>query len=417
MIVKPAGICVNASSVCQLKCPECTSAVYVRRMKEKGVERYLRAADFESLLGENTWVRTVNFVSLGELFLNPDLVEMLRCAFERNVEVLIDAVNLNDAGDEALEALVRYKVRSLLVSIDGASDDVYRTYRVGGDLSRVLENVRKINDYKREYDSPFPFLTWKFIIFGFNEHEISAARELAGRLDMQFMPDIGTCGAGSELYPEDPARMKYRALDSVFSPIRDRELVRGLLGYASVEEFQKLYGSHNRQGACPFLFVAPFVNHDGTMLGCCYTDPENAFGGNAFDEGLLDCVNSEKMRRARRMLVGGARAGGDVPCSSCWVYEDMVNGGGRLEAERWTWREPFMESKVKDLARFQGRCLALERHVKGLEARLELLESDLAARDDALLHTEAHAAQLEQAVSSRPTARIKARVKRLFGNR
>ena len=430
VIVNPTSICINASSICQLRCPECTSAVYVRRINERGIDRYLKATDFDSLLGDNPWLKTVNLVNYGELFLNPDLIKILKCAFERNVELLIDAVNLNNVSDKALEALVRYKVRSVLVSIDGASDLTYKKYRVGGNLDSVLENIRKISSYKKKYGSPFPFLTWKFIIFGFNEHEISMARELAYELDMQFMPDLGSCGAGSDLYPEDREQLNYRALDSVFSPVRDKELVRQVLGYASIEEFQQMHGVHNRQGTCSFLFVMPFVHHDGSILGCCYTDPDHAFGGNVFKEGLLNCINSEKMQYAREMLKGRVPAKPGIPCSNCWVYEDMRAGGSWLNTEQqWDWEESYVMKKVEELAYFRKQYWDLEKYMRrveseyqtkvneilAIEERQRIFEADLAAKDDALRHTLAHVTQLEEALASRPTTRLRKHIKRLFG--
>lgn len=410
VIVNPTCICMNASSICQLRCPECTSAVYVRRFQERGIDRYLKASDFNSLLCENPWLKTVNFVSYGELFLNPDLSKILQCAFERGVEILIDAVNLNNASKEALEALVRYKVRSVLVSIDGASTETYRKYRVGGNLDCVLENIRKINGYKKEYGSPFPFLTWKFIIFGFNEHEISVARELAHELDMQFMPDISSCGAGSDLYPDNREQMKSRALDSVFSPIRNKELVREVLGYASLEEYQQIHGVHNRQGTCSFLFVMPFVNHDGSILGCCYTNPDHAFGGNVFKEGLLDCINNEKMQYARAMLKGRVPAKPGIPCSDCWVYEDMKAEGSYLDMEHWDWEDSFVLKKVEELASCQKQYWDLERYARNLEA-------DNAAKDDALRRALERVTELEESSASRPSAMLNKYIKSLLGKR
>ena len=427
--INPTSISMNASSICQLRCPECTSAVYVRRMKERGVGRYLSATDFDSLLDDNPWLKMVNFVSYGELFLNPDIIEILKCAFERDVEVLIDAVNLNDASDKALEALVRYKVRSVLVSIDGASNETYKKYRVGGNLNAVLDNIRKINRNKNEYGSPFPFLTWKFIIFGFNEHEIHMARELAHGLDMQFMPDIGSCKAGSDLYPEDREQLNSRALDSVFSPVRDRELVKQVLGYASIEEYQQIHGVHNRQGTCSFLFKMPFVHHDGSILGCCYTDPDHAFGGNVFKEGLLNCINNEKMQYAREMLKGSAPAKPGIPCSNCWVYKDMKDGGSWLNAEQLDCEESYIMGKVRELADTRKQFWDLEKYtmrvereyqtkanaILAIEERQRILEVDIASKDDALRHTLAHVTQLEKALDSRPARRLRTCTKRLFG--
>ena len=57
-----------------------------------------------------------------------------------------------------------------------------KKYRVGGCLDRVFENVKKLNELKRKYNSPYPRLSWQFIIFGHNEEEIPLVKKMAPEL-------------------------------------------------------------------------------------------------------------------------------------------------------------------------------------------------------------------------------------------
>jgi MoaA/NifB/PqqE/SkfB family radical SAM enzyme len=52
-------------------------------------------------------------------------------------------VNLNNVKDAQLEALVKYRVKSMKVSIDGASQETYEQYRVGGNFDKVIANVKR----------------------------------------------------------------------------------------------------------------------------------------------------------------------------------------------------------------------------------------------------------------------------------
>jgi MoaA/NifB/PqqE/SkfB family radical SAM enzyme len=63
--------------------------------------------------------------------------------------------NLNDVRDEVLEGLVKYRVRAMTGSIDGASQETYAQYRIRGDFGTVIDNVKKINQRKRDYESRF----------------------------------------------------------------------------------------------------------------------------------------------------------------------------------------------------------------------------------------------------------------------
>ena len=95
-------------------------------------------------------------------------------------------VNFNHAREHVLEDLVKYQVRRITVSIDGASSETYQKYRVGGDFERVIANVRKLNEYKKAYKSEYPRLRWQFIVFDHNVHELRAAQDMAKSLGMDF---------------------------------------------------------------------------------------------------------------------------------------------------------------------------------------------------------------------------------------
>ena len=78
----------------------------------------------------------------------------------------------------------------MTVSLDGASQETYEIYRVGGAFERVINNIKAINAYKKQYKSAVPILLWQFVAFGHNEHEIAKAKTLATRLGMHFLREI-----------------------------------------------------------------------------------------------------------------------------------------------------------------------------------------------------------------------------------
>jgi hypothetical protein len=59
------------------------------------------------------------------------------------------------------------------------------------------------------------------------------------------------------------------------------------------------------QDICLQLWATPQVNWDGKILGCCRNFWAE-FGGNAFTDGLLDSIDSERMQYARRLSPIGA---------------------------------------------------------------------------------------------------------------
>ena len=309
--LRPASVRLEASSFCQLRCVSCpTTSGDIHPAVGSG---FLRFEDFRDFLERNSFVRRIELSNYGEIFLNPHLLKILEFAHGKGVGIsAANGVNLNNVGDEVLEALVKYEVRSLVCSIDGASQETYRVYRVRGNFDTVIANIRKINHYKQLHESKFPHLIWQFIVFGHNEHELPAARELAGVLGMRFKTKI--------------------SWDPKFSPIRDKEFVRAQTGEQAVtrEEYERVHGRKYAQDICEQLWDEPQINWDGKVLGCC-RNFWGDFGGNAFKDGLESSVNSEKMNYARDMLRGRAAAREDIPCTNCEMYLAMRDRSDFIE--------------------------------------------------------------------------------------
>ena len=278
----PTVIQIDASAHCQLACPSCPTASGATRAAMSA--GHLDPANFERLLAANPGLQEVELSNYGEMFLNPRLRELLRIAFERGVVLNANnGTNLNHASEETLEALVQCRFRSLSVSIDGASQESYARYRVNGDFERVIGNIEKINAYKRKHRSGFPQLTWQFIVFGHNEHEIEAAKALAGKLGMSFRPKISW---------DD------------FSPVRDAKLVQIQTGLrATRQEHYQATGVEFTRGICYQLWNAPVLNWDGRLLGCC-RNFWGEFGGNAFESGLKESLSASLIPAARQALMG-----------------------------------------------------------------------------------------------------------------
>jgi len=298
--VAPRRIRLEASSFCQLRCPSCpTTTGTIHPAIGSG---FLEFEHFRRLIDLNPLLEVVEISNYGEIFLNPQLLRILQYAHAKGVAITIEnGANLNNVRDELLEALVKYQVRILLCSIDGASRDTYRTYRVRGDFDTVIGNIEKINGFKQRYQSSLPHLIWQFVIFGHNEHEIPIAGRMAAQLGMEFRTKL--------------------TWDSDFSPIRDPAFVRTQTGGqpATREEFEDTYGEKYASGICHQLWDDPQINWNGKILGCC-RNFWGDFGGNAFTDGLMESVNNEKMMYARDMLSGRKPPRNDIPCTTCEMY-------------------------------------------------------------------------------------------------
>ena len=165
----------------------------------------------------NHVIEEVAFNCFGEVFINQDVVAMLRYGAERGVSFRFTSANFNHVSDEMIIALVECTVREVSIAFEGITQETYSIYRKRGKLDRVLDNIRKLNACKRACNSSLPELQWLWIIFGHNQFEIPRAREMAAELGMEFQTKL--------------------QWDSSYSPIRDPEqLKKDLDGGATSRE-------------------------------------------------------------------------------------------------------------------------------------------------------------------------------------
>jgi MoaA/NifB/PqqE/SkfB family radical SAM enzyme len=314
--VRPSRVALDLSTACQLKCPSCPTATGVIG---KGLGTgFLKLADFERFLHEHPWVRDIELSNWGEVFLNKDVEAILEVAHRRGVALRVDnGANLDRVSDRVLEAIVKYELRSLCCSIDGASQQVYGVYRVHGELDRVIGHIRRINAYKRQYRSPYPSLRWQYVAFGHNEHEIGKARKMARALGMQFYLKL----SWDDLYGE------------AFSRVRDRRRVEreSALGVADRHAYEEKFGLHYVAQSCHQLWLRPRINFDGRVLGCSINHWDDF--GNVFTQGLEASLAGEKMQRTKEMLMGLAQADPGSPCLRCQIYLSRCRKGAWVKPQ------------------------------------------------------------------------------------
>ena len=322
--IKPSKIRIEASSVCQLRCPSCPRTT--EAFQTVIGNGFLKFSDFKMLIDKNLWIKEIELSNYGEIFLNPEILEIIKYAYNRDVALRADnGTNLNNVSEDILESLVRYKFRSMTCAIDGASNETYKVYRVKGDFDTVIQNIKKLNLFKQQYKSRYPQLTWQFVPFGHNEHEIELAREMANSLDMNFHVNL--------------------TWDDGFSPLRNPEHTRKIAGAASREEYKRMYGVDYKRGICRDLWDAPQINWDGKILGCS-RNFWGDFGGNAFISGLYQSINSDKIKYARDMVLGKKPERDDIPCTTCDLYINMKADG------RWLTKPSFLMRAIYSFARW-----------------------------------------------------------------
>lgn len=242
----------------------------------------------------------IELYNWGEPLLNPDLPEMIRFAKSFNIHV-ISSTNLNTLSPELAEELARSGLDELLLSIDGATQETYEKYRVGGNLQRVLDNLEVLQSANARSSTPIA-LVWRTLLFSHNEHEIPLLRQMAAERGLPFELVHPRTDMGREIFEDPKAALE-----------RDSSWLAQTIEHAGYD----LAGMDRRKPmTCSRPWFEITLNWDGSILPCCHIcDPSYAFG-DANEESIAEIWNGERYRSGRADI---SRDAGSVPtvCRTC----------------------------------------------------------------------------------------------------
>ena len=91
----------------------------------------------------------LNLYNWGEPLLNKELFEMVKYSKNFKVNVSI-STNLNHFNNSICSDLVLSGLDHVVVSLDGTSQESVSKYQVGNDFKKVVANIKKLTNCKRE---------------------------------------------------------------------------------------------------------------------------------------------------------------------------------------------------------------------------------------------------------------------------
>lgn len=298
----PSVLTLEAANVCNLQCPGCFTGV-----GEVGRERSFMPLDlYRRLLGEmGDYLLQIEFYNWGEPLLHKEIHTMISEANERGIGTII-STNFSIRFDaERAERLVASGLAVLGVSLDGAEQESYEQYRVGGNLELVLQNCRLVNDAKKKLGSATPRMVWEFHVFPHNVDDIARARSMAKELEM----DIG--------------------------------VTKGWVGGAEWDPDGEFQHPKVPMGRCVALWDRGVVYNDGGVAPCCGTFyqqddmgrmkmNERGIGKRTFKEVWNDWSYLEARRLYRSRT--GSRSTKSLVCFDCPATKTWENYKGHLAA-------------------------------------------------------------------------------------
>ncbi|HED64547.1 MAG TPA: radical SAM protein [Planctomycetes bacterium] len=282
---------VETTSICNFRCPSCPLSMpeYDRPEKHLSLER------FEQVLDAFPTVEKVELQGIGEVFLNPCILDLIRAAKKRGLVVHTFSNASRIEPDTARQA-VESGLDVINFSLDGADEPTFRKARKGGTLARYKECVSHMVEARRALASATPQLGAMVVLSKRNVRQIPDLIAIAEGLGMDA---IIFTKMNASANPE---------LEPVLLDQADRDWIRSLPPHEGPLNVVWAYTpwTEGERRECPWPQMMTYVTVEGDVTPCCnYYDSRVLKLGNVFESSGEEIWNGEAYRAFRRSVWGG----------------------------------------------------------------------------------------------------------------
>ena len=269
----------------------------------------MKFEDFKKIIDQLAeYAIVVSISNWGEPFLNKDIFKMIKYAYSENIGTFISS-NFTTVSDRELDEIIDSKLEHLVISLDGASQETYSKYRIGGDFNKVTRNIKSLIAKKKHRSSKHPFVHWQFIVNRYNEHEIKKSKILAKEIGVDLISYYTRFKILNYLFSFDTIEAEK------WIPQINRE-------YALDYSKPYLVNKH-----CHFLWRMVVVNYDGGISPCCGTDDEKTDFGNILKEDFPNIWNNRYYQYSRRIFRKNGKKSYpnfETVCCNCRVFKKPI---------------------------------------------------------------------------------------------
>jgi len=278
----PVTVSIEPTTACNLRCPECPSGL---RSFSRNTGN-LKEDFFRRLTDElHRDLFYLIFYFQGEPYINPNFLDMVRHAHRRRI-FTITSTNGHFLNDENARRTVESGLDRLIISVDGATQETYEQYRVGGNLEQVLQGARNVVRWKRLLKSRRPHILFQFLVVRPNEHQIPDIFRLAKEIGVDEVKlktaQVYDYQHGNPLIPAQDRYARYR---------------RTTDGTWEVK--------HALARQCWKLWHACVITWDGLVVPCCFDKDARHRLGDLKKDGFRSIWQAPAYRDFRRAILKG----------------------------------------------------------------------------------------------------------------
>jgi radical SAM protein with 4Fe4S-binding SPASM domain len=329
MTALPRFVQIEPVGQCNLRCRMCP--IQFRDEGAPGQPRaFIDYAVFCRLVEQFHGAEELQLQGLGEPLLHPRFFDMVRHATARGMQVSTNT-NMTVMSEQGAEECVRSGLRTMHVSLDGASAATYQAIRLRARFERVLRNLRRLMQAKARLHSALPEVRLVAVVMRHNLAELPdlvrlAHKEGIASLSVQHLcHDFGESSLPERYRPmrafvEDQSLLnddQQRIEDSFDRARRTAQELGIVLRLPNVRPRQHAPGTSGHK-RCDWPWRGAYISYDGKAMPCCMVaTPDRIHFGDMAQNGVTEIWNNQEYEAFRAQLASPTPP--DV-CRSCAIY-------------------------------------------------------------------------------------------------
>ncbi|MCL2596189.1 MAG: radical SAM protein [Paludibacter sp.] len=244
----PVFASFEPSNFCNLQCPQCPVSM---RTKQNFKGELMSFDLFKNIFNElkHNLLYAI-FYFQGEPLINKNLTKMIAFAHKNKVFTMT-STNAQLLDNQTSRELVESGLDKIIISIDGATQESYEQYRIGGSLERAIEGVKFIQNWKKKLHSRTPLVEIQCLLLSTTEQQIFEMQQLTKTLNADKLifktAQFYDFENGNILMPKNEKLSRY-CLNT-----DGKYMIKNKL--------------HNR---CLRLWAGTVITSDGKILPCCF---------------------------------------------------------------------------------------------------------------------------------------------------
>jgi len=276
----PISVSIEPTTSCNLRCPECPSGLRTFQRETGMLQNDLFIEVINQIHSKTSYL---TFYFQGEPYLNPDFLDMVKYAVNKKL-FTSTSTNGHYLNNENILKTIESGLNQLIISIDGTTQEIYEQYRIGGNLSKVIEGAKNIVNQKKKLKSKTPHIIFQFLVVKPNEHQIKDIEYLAKEIgvdELRFKTaQIYNYENGNILIPQNENYSRY---------------IKGKNG--------KWRLKNEIKNECWRMWSSCVITWDGKIVPCCFDKDAKYNMGSITKKTFSEIWKSEEYNFFRRKIL------------------------------------------------------------------------------------------------------------------